>query len=62
MEPRLVVPCRSCCAAGASLLLPELESVRPGHATGMGGELVSTWVEVTVDEYVSGEEVLGLLG
>ncbi|HUN40245.1 MAG TPA: hypothetical protein VMU81_08155 [Acetobacteraceae bacterium] len=42
--------------------MPEFESVRPDHTIGMGGELVSTWVEVTVDEGVSGEEVLGLLG
>ena len=53
---------RSCCAAGASLLMPEFESVRPNHTIGMGGKLVSTRMEVTVDEGVSGEEVLGLLG
>jgi len=42
--------------------MPEFESVRPNHMIGMGGKLVSTWVEVTVDEGVSGKEVLGLLG
>ena len=56
------MPCRSCCAAGAGLLMPEFESVRSNHTIGVGGKLVSTRMEVTVDEGVSGEEVLGLRG
>jgi len=59
---RAAVLCRSCCAAGAGLLVPELESDRSDHTIGMGGKSVSTRVEVTVDEGGSGEEVLGLLG
>src|ERR1700739_2292362 len=62
MEPRIVVPRRSCCALGACLLVPNSESVRPDHAMGMGCKSVSAETKVTVDEGVSAEEVLGLFG
>jgi len=58
----VVVPCRSRCAAGASLLMPKFESVRLNHTIGVGGKSVSTRMEMTVDEGVSGKEALGLLG
>jgi hypothetical protein len=38
------------------------ESVRPDHTIGMGCKLVSAWIEVTVDEGVSEEQVLVLFG
>ena len=60
MELRVVQPRRSCCALGACLLVPDFESVRPDHAIGMGYKLVSRWMEVAVDEGMSGEEALGL--
>ena len=62
MEPRVVVPRRSCCDLGAALLVPDFESVRPDHAIGAACKLMSSGMEATVDEGVSGEEVLSLLG
>jgi hypothetical protein len=61
MEPRVVQRRRSCCAVGTCLLVPDFESVRPDRAIGMGYELMSTWVEVAVDEGMSGEEVPALV-
>ena len=42
--------------------MPELESVRSDHTIGVGGKSVSTRMEVTVDDGVSGEHVLRLFG
>ena len=41
---------RSCFALGACLLAPDFKSVRPDRAMGMGYKVMSTWVEVAVDE------------
>ena len=46
----------------ACLLVPDSESVRPDQAIGMGYKLMSRWMEVTVDERMSGEELLRLFG
>jgi hypothetical protein len=56
------MPWRSSCTFGARFLVPDLESVRPDRAIGMGGKLVTAGAEVTIDERVGGEEVLGLFG
>jgi hypothetical protein len=44
------------------LLLPDIERRGPGCAVGGGRHEVSAWVEVAMNECVSGEEILGLLG
>ena len=62
MEPRVVQRRRSCCALGACLLAPDFESLRPDRMMGMGYKLMSTRMEVAVDEGMSGEEVLRLFG
>jgi hypothetical protein len=62
MEPRKVQRRRTCSALGACLLVPDPESVRPDRVLGMGYKLVSTWMEGTVDEGMSGEKVLRLFG
>ena len=41
---------RSCFALSACLLAPDFKSVRPDRAMGMGYKVMSTWVEVAVDE------------
>ena len=41
--------------------MPDLERLGPDRAIGIGREEVAAWVEVAIDERVSGEEVLGLL-
>ena len=41
IEPREVVPHRSCCALAACLLVSDFESIRPDHAMGMGCKWVS---------------------
>jgi hypothetical protein len=46
----------------ARLLPPDSERCRPDRAVGFGRDVVSAWMEVTVDERVSEEEVLCLLG
>ena len=56
------MPRRSCCDLGGGRLAPDFESVRPDNAKSEGCKLLSAGMEVTVDERVSGEEVLGLLG
>jgi hypothetical protein len=56
------MPWRSSCALGARFLVPNLESVRPDRAIGMGCKLVTAGMEMTVNERMSGEEVLGLSG
>jgi hypothetical protein len=56
------MPWRSSCALGARFLVPNLESVRPDRAIGMGCKLVTAGIEMTIDKRVSGEEVLGLFG
>ena len=62
MEPRVVQRRRLYCALGTCLLVPDFESVRPGRAMGVGYKLMSTWMEVAVDEGMSGEEFLRLFG
>src|SRR6478672_10294133 len=62
MEPRVVQGTRSCFALGACLLAPDFKSVRPDRAMGVGYKLMSRWMEVAVDEGMSGEEVLRLFG
>jgi hypothetical protein len=47
---------------GARLLVPDSKGIRADLAIGPSWQLVSTGMEVTVDEGVSGEEVLGLSG
>jgi hypothetical protein len=60
MTPMMVMPCRLSCTLGARLLMPDLESVRPDRAIGIGSKSVAAGMEVTVDERVGGKEVLGL--
>ena len=50
MEPRAILPRRSCCASGACLLVPDLESVRTDRAIGYGRYEVLAWMEVAEDE------------
>jgi len=50
------------CVLEARLVMPGFESVRADGAIGVGCKLVSTGMEVTVDECVGGEEVLCLSG
>jgi hypothetical protein len=56
------VLCRSSCVLGSRLVVPDFESVRPDRAIGMGSKSATAGMEVTVDEGVSEEEVLGLSG
>jgi hypothetical protein len=46
----------------ARLLLPDIESRGPDRAVGGGCHEVSAWMEVAINEGVSEEEILGLLG
>ena len=46
----------------ARFMMPDFESVRPDRAIVGGRKLVSAGMEVSVDECVGGEEVLGLSG
>ena len=43
-------------------MMPDFEGVRPDGAIGVGRKSVPAGMEVTVDECVGGEEVLGLSG
>jgi hypothetical protein len=47
---------------GCTFLLPDIEGVRPDLAIDTGCQLVSAGMEMTVNERVSGEEVLSLSG
>ena len=46
----------------ACLLLPDIECRGPDCAVGGGCNEVSAWMEEAMNECVSGEEILGLLG
>jgi hypothetical protein len=46
----------------ARLLLPDIERRRSDRAICGGWHEVSAWMEVAMNERVSGEEVMGLLG
>jgi hypothetical protein len=62
MKARVVVSCRLCCLSGARFLVPDIEGDGADLAIDTGCQSVSAGMEVTVDEGVSGEEVLGLSG
>jgi len=46
----------------ARLLPPAIEGLGPDRSIGGGCHQVSSWMEVAMDECVSGEEVLRLTG
>ena len=62
VNPRRVMSRKSCRVSGAGLLLPDLKRLGTDCAIGVGRQSVSAWLEVAIDERVSGEEVLGLFG
>ena len=55
-------PRASCRVVGARLLLPDIKCVGPVCTICIGCQEMPAWMEVAMDERVSGEEVLGLLG
>jgi hypothetical protein len=60
MRPSTHRPIRLCCVLDARFLEPDIEGLRPDLAIVRGCQLMPAWTEVTVDESVGGEEVLGL--
>ena len=59
-QPALIL--RALCPCWTHVPPPDSERCRPDRAVGFGHHAVSAWMEVTVDERVSEEEVLRLLG
>jgi hypothetical protein len=53
--------CRSRNLLDAGLLLPGVECLSPCCSIRISGQQMTTWVEVAMDESVSGKEVLSLL-
>ena len=43
-------------------MVPDLKSHRPEHTICVSCQQMAAWVEVAMDECVSGQEVLGLFG
>jgi hypothetical protein len=60
VKPSIAVPCRLCWPSGARFLVPNIEAFRPDLSIDTGREQVSAGMEVTVNEGVGGEKVLGL--
>ena len=56
------MPRRSRNLLSSCLLLPDIESLGSDRAIGIGCQSVSARMEVAMDECVSGEKVLSLLG
>ena len=54
--------CRLCNVLGARLLVPDLKCLGADRVITGGCQSVSSWVEMTVDESVSGEKALSLPG
>jgi hypothetical protein len=52
--------CRLSDVLNAGLFLPDVESLRSIAAVSSGGNQMAAWVEVTMDERMSGKEVLSL--
>ena len=52
----------SYCVVDACLLLPDVESLGHDGPVGGGCHQVTRWMEVPMDERMSGEEVLRLVG
>ena len=53
--------CRSRNLLSACLLLPDVESLGSDCAIRISGQQMATWVEVAMNECVSGKKVLSLL-
>ena len=62
LTARIIMPCRSRCVLGAGFLAPDIEGLRPDVAVVRGCELMSAGMEVTVNEGVGREKVLGMPG
>jgi hypothetical protein len=55
------IPLRtSSCVPDACILAPDFECLGPDRTICGGCEAVSSWMEMTVDECVRGEKVVGL--
>jgi hypothetical protein len=54
--------CRSRDLLSACLLPPDIESLGPDCAIRISGQQMAAWVEVAMDECMSREEILSLLG
>ena len=57
-----IVTSRSRCVWGARFLAPDIEGLRPDVAVVRGCELMSAGMEVTVNEGMGREKVLGMPG
>ena len=60
LEPRTALPHASCRVVSARLLLPDIKCRCPDRAICVRRQKMPAWMEVTMDECVSGEEVLSL--
>ncbi len=49
-----------CCRTGAGFQVPGVERFAPDLSEGVGCEQMAAWVEMAIDESMSGDEVLSL--